>query len=128
VHSDQGRQYTATRFKDLLARHGAVQNLSRRGNCYDNTHTESFWGRFKAELIGGSSFPGRAETKLEITHHVAYHNAERRYSALSYLAPNHFGTQFKTKSQFCPAWLDHLSMNFSGGTDANRCVEVRALQ
>ena len=31
VHSDQGSQYTATRFKDLLARHSALQSMSRRG-------------------------------------------------------------------------------------------------
>ncbi len=48
VHSDQGSQYTATRFKDILARNGAVQSMSRRGNCYDNAHAESFWSRFKA--------------------------------------------------------------------------------
>ena len=42
VHSDQGSQYRATRFKDLLVRNGAVQRMSRRGNCYDNAHAESF--------------------------------------------------------------------------------------
>nr|WP_092678443.1 DDE-type integrase/transposase/recombinase [Hymenobacter arizonensis] len=42
VHSDQGSQYTATRFKALLTRHGAQQSMSRRGNCYDNAHAESF--------------------------------------------------------------------------------------
>ena len=56
----------ATRFKDLLARHGAVQSMSRRGNCYDNAHAESFWSRFKAELIDGGRFPGLAEARLEI--------------------------------------------------------------
>jgi transposase InsO family protein len=103
VHSDQGSQYTATRFKDLLARHGAVQSMSRRGNCYDNAHAESFWSRFKAELLAGGSFPGLAETKLEISHHIAYYNAERRHFALGYQSPNHFETQLKTTSQLCPA-------------------------
>ena len=42
VHSDQGSQYTATRFKDLVTRHGALQGMSRRGNCYDNAHAKSF--------------------------------------------------------------------------------------
>lgn len=42
VHSDQGSQHTAIRFKNLLARYGAVQSMSRRGNCYDNAHAESF--------------------------------------------------------------------------------------
>ena len=42
VHSDQGSQYTATRFKDLLARHSALQRVSRCGNCYGNAHAKSF--------------------------------------------------------------------------------------
>lgn len=103
VHSDQGSQYTATRFKDLLARHGAQQSMSRRGNCYDNAHAESFWSRFKAELLDGGRFPVLEEARLEISHHVAYYNAERRHSALGYLAPNHFETHLQTTSQRCPA-------------------------
>ena len=98
IHSDQGSQYTVTRFKDLVSKHGALQSMSRRGNCYDN-----FWSRFKAELLDGGSFPGLAEAKLEISHHIAYYNAERRHSALGYLASNHFETQLKNTSQFCPA-------------------------
>ena len=34
VNSDQDSQYAATSFKALLARHEAVQRMSRRGNCY----------------------------------------------------------------------------------------------
>ena len=105
VHSDQSSQYRATRFKDLLARHGALQmqSMSRRGNCYDNAHAESFWSRFKAELLDGGRFPGLEEARLEISHHVAYYNAERCHSALGYLALNHFETPLQTTSQFCPA-------------------------
>ena len=108
MHSDQGSQYTATRFKQLLTLYRARQSMSRRGNCCDNalpgtTHAESFWSRFKAELLDGGSFPGLAKAKLEISHHVACYNAERRHSALGYQSPNHFETQFKTTSQLCPA-------------------------
>ncbi|UOQ64859.1 integrase core domain-containing protein [Hymenobacter volaticus] len=39
--------------------------MSRRGNSYDNAHAESFWSRFKAELLDGGYFPGLAEAKLE---------------------------------------------------------------
>ena len=103
VHSDQGSQYTATRFKDLIAKHGALQRMSRRGNCSDNAHAESFWSRFKAELLDGGSFPGLTEARLEISHHIAYYNAERRHSALGYCSPNHFETHLQTTSQLCPA-------------------------
>ena len=47
VHSDQGSQYSASNFKALVARHEALQSMSRRGNCYDNAHAESFWSRLK---------------------------------------------------------------------------------
>ena len=72
--------------------------MSRCGNCYDNslpgtTHAESFWSRFKAELLDGGSFPELTETNLEISQHIACYNAERHYSALGYLAPNHFEAQ-----------------------------------
>ena len=103
VHSDQGGQSTATCFKYLLARHRARQSMSRRGNCYDNVHAESFWSRFKAELLDGGSFPSLAEAKLETSHHVAYYNAERCHLALGCQSPNHFETRLQTMSQFCPA-------------------------
>ncbi|WP_394368140.1 transposase [Hymenobacter caeli] len=103
VHSDQGSQYMATRSKELIARHGAQQSMSRRGNCYDNAHAESFWSRLKAELLDGGSFSELEEAKLEISHHIAYYNAECCHSAIGYRSPNYFETQLQTTSQFCPA-------------------------
>ena len=103
IHSDQGSQYVATNFKALVARHEAVQSMSRRGNCYDNAHAESFWSRLKTELLDGGSFRNLAQARLEISHYIAYYNAERRHSALGYLAPNHFEINFLTASQLCAA-------------------------
>ena len=103
IHSDQSSQYTATRFKALVTKHGAQQSMSRRGNCYNKAHAESFWSRFKAEVLDGGSFPSLAEAKLKISHHIAYYNAERRHSALGYLAPNHFESHLQITSQLCPA-------------------------
>ena len=53
-----GSQYSASNFKALVARHEALQSMSRRGNCYDNAHAESVWSRLKTELLDGGSFPG----------------------------------------------------------------------
>jgi putative transposase len=65
----------------MLAQNGAVQSMSRRGNCYDNAHAKAFWSRLKTELLDGSTFPGLAEVRLEISHNIAYYNAERCHSA-----------------------------------------------
>ncbi|MGI4884116.1 MAG: integrase core domain-containing protein [Janthinobacterium lividum] len=103
VHSDQGSQYAATNFKALGTHHEAVQSRSRRGNCYDNAPAESFWSRFKTELLYGGSFRHLAAARLEISYYLAYYDAERRHSALGYLAPNRFETPFQTASQLCAA-------------------------
>ncbi|ALW84627.1 hypothetical protein AUC43_05750 [Hymenobacter sedentarius] len=98
MHADQDSQYAATRFKDLLARHGALPSMSRCGNCYNNAHAESFWSRLKTELLDGGVFPGLAEARLEISHYIAYYNAERRHTALGYQSPNHFESHLQTMS------------------------------
>ncbi|WP_370551488.1 MULTISPECIES: transposase [unclassified Hymenobacter] len=101
VHSDQGSQYAATNFKSLVTHHKAVQRISRCGNCYATAHAESFWSRLKTELLDGGSFRNLSEARLEISHYLAYYNAQRLNSALGYLAPNHFETHFQTASQLC---------------------------
>jgi transposase InsO family protein len=103
VHSDQGSPCTATRLQARVAKHGARQSTSRRGNGCDNAHAESLWSRFKAELLDGGSFPDREEARLELSHRIASCNARRRHSARRYLAPNHFETRLQTTSQCCPA-------------------------
>jgi putative transposase len=66
--------------------------MSQRVNCYDNAHAKPFWSRFKAKLLDGGSLSGLAEAKLEMNHHIAYYNAERRHYDLGYCSPNHFET------------------------------------
>lgn len=55
------------------------------------------------KLLAGGSFPGLAEAMPEISHHVAYRNAERHHSALGYQSPNPFEARLKTASRFCLA-------------------------
>lgn len=51
VHTDQGAQYVSERYRNLLAAHGLQQSMSAQGNCYDNAQAESFFARFKVELV-----------------------------------------------------------------------------
>jgi putative transposase len=51
-HSDQGIEYAAQTFQSLLAAHGLEASMSRRGNCYDNAHMESFFASLKLEVGG----------------------------------------------------------------------------
>lgn len=71
--------------------------MGRRGNCYDNAHAESFWSRLKAELFDSGSFRNLVEARMEISYYLAYYNAERRHSALGYLAPTISKPVFKLR-------------------------------
>lgn len=42
-HTDRGSQYASDEHKKLLKHYGIVQSMSRRGNCYDNAVSESFF-------------------------------------------------------------------------------------
>ncbi len=51
LHSDQGSQYLATSFGQLLKEDGFVQSVSARGNSQDNAPMESFFGRLKTSIL-----------------------------------------------------------------------------
>ena len=36
IHSDRGIQYASKSFRKKLAKHGLIQSMSGKGNCYDN--------------------------------------------------------------------------------------------
>jgi len=58
-HNDQGRQYSSTAYVEMLKKHGMVQCMSRRENCYDNAVAESFFSSLKNELVNYYSFKTR---------------------------------------------------------------------
>ena len=50
-HSDRGSQYASETYRELLAAHGLVGSMSRRGNPYDNAKAESFMKTLKVEAV-----------------------------------------------------------------------------
>jgi transposase InsO family protein len=90
-HSDQGVQYASTSYQQLLAAKGITCSMSRRANCYDNAHMESFWGTLKAEALDGRSFPTRLQAQVAIFDYVeTFYNRLRLHSALGFLSPVDF--------------------------------------
>ncbi|WP_227940017.1 DDE-type integrase/transposase/recombinase [Alkalihalobacillus deserti] len=46
LHSDQGFHYTHPLFQEKVKKLGIRQSMSRKGNCWDNSPMESFFGHF----------------------------------------------------------------------------------
>jgi putative transposase len=84
-HSDQGIEYAAQTFQSLLAAHGLEPSMSRRGNCYDNAHIESFFASLKLEI--GGTFRSAANAIAKIRAYIQFYNHERRHSSLNYQSP-----------------------------------------
>jgi putative transposase len=90
-HSDRGIQYTSAHYRQILAQHRCEVSMSRRANCYDNAHMESFWGTLKAELLAGRTFATREQARLAIFEYVeVFYNRTRLHSALGYQSPVDF--------------------------------------
>lgn len=91
VHSDRGGQYVDAEFRALLTAYGFRQSMSRAGETYDNTHAESLFSRYKAELLEDGAFRDVAEAELETFDYIErYYNPVRRHSSLGYVSPLDF--------------------------------------
>jgi transposase InsO family protein len=98
IHTDRGSQYASAEYRRLLYIHGFRQSMSAKGNCYDNAQAESFFSRFKAELVEGGRFESVEQAKSEIFSYIeGYYNRIRRHSSLDYLSPLEFEKQLKIK-------------------------------
>lgn len=89
VHSDRGSQYASAVHRDLLARHGLVMSMSRKGNCWDNAVMERFFLNLKMERVWRRDYANHAEAMADIAGYiVGFYNAVRLHSRLGYLPPN----------------------------------------
>lgn len=87
-HTDQGRQYSSTAYVETLRKHGMVQSMSRKGNCYDNAVAESFFSSLKNELVHHCSFKTRDEARTAVFEYIeVFYNRQRRHQSLDYVSP-----------------------------------------
>lgn len=94
-HSDAGSQYTAIRYADRLTQVGALASIGTVGDSYDNALAESVIGLYKAECVRPDG-PFRTVDDLELAtlSWVHWFNNERLHSALNYVPPAEFETDY----------------------------------
>ena len=95
-HSDRGSQYASRAFQDKLAEYGMTCSMSRKGNCWDNAPTESWFNSFKNERVHGTRYGTRAEATADAFEYIeVFYNRKRHHSTLGYKSP----------TQFMDAWI-----------------------
>ena len=88
THTDRGSQYASNDYQSLLAFRGIVCSMSRKGNCWDNSVVESFFGALKQEHIFFCDFMTRQEARTSVFEWIEeFYNRERLHSTLGYRSP-----------------------------------------
>jgi transposase InsO family protein len=93
LHSDQGWQYQMRVYQKMLKDKGIRQSMSRKGNCYDNSVMENFFGILKSEFFQNNMFPSMEQFSKELAEYIDYYNNRRIKVKLKGLSPVQFRTQ-----------------------------------
>lgn len=82
-HSDRGVQYTCGRMREEISAIGAVQSMSRKGNCWDNAVAESFFKTIKTECIDRHEFKNKHHAWCIIFEYMeGWYNTKRLHTTL----------------------------------------------
>lgn len=88
-HSDRGFEFAAKSFRDVLGQIGAVQSMSRKGNCWDNAVAESFFSTLEFEGPSTAAWRTVEDARPSLTLFIeSYYNARRLHSRNGYRSPN----------------------------------------
>ena len=65
--------------------------MSRKGDCWDNAVSESFFGRLKQERVMWRNYQTRFEAQQDILNYITmFYNSHRLHSFIGYKSPNQF--------------------------------------
>ncbi|WP_346838490.1 IS3 family transposase [Microbulbifer sp. SAOS-129_SWC] len=89
-HSDQGIEYAAHEYRELVESAGMTRSMSRKGNPLDNAVVESFFHSMKTELAHQRTFDNEIEAVAHIIEYIEFYNRERLHSSLGYQSPSEY--------------------------------------
>ena len=87
AHTDQGSQYSAEDYTQVLDDHRVLASVGSIGDCYDNALAESFVDSYKTELIADRVWRTHAQLELATAAYVGWFNHRRLHSSIGNRPP-----------------------------------------
>lgn len=86
-NTDQGSQFTSTRFTGLLKRNNIRISMDGRGRALDNVFVERLWRTVKYEHVYLYAYENGKELFNGLSGYFGYYNTERKHQSLGYQTP-----------------------------------------
>ena len=87
VNTDQGSQFTAEEFTDVVLAKGCKLSMDGRGAWRDNVFVERLWRSVKYERVYLKAYDGVSAARADIADYMAWYNVKRPHSRLERLTP-----------------------------------------
>lgn len=93
-HSDQGSNYTANKYVQLLRTLKVEQSFSKRGTPYDNAAIESFFSNMKRDDLHSRQFQYFDEIVAAVKNYIEFYNEYRPHESLAFKTPNQVENEY----------------------------------
>jgi putative transposase len=88
VNVDQGSQFTATEFTDVVLAQGCALSMDGRGAWRDNVFVERLWRSVKYERVYLKAYDSVSAARTDIAEYIDWYNAGRAHSSLDEATPD----------------------------------------
>jgi putative transposase len=87
-NTDQGSQFTAAVFTDVLREKDVRISMDGKGRCIDNIFVERLWRSLKYEEVYLHAYRDLIEARDGITRYMTFFNIERTHQTFGYQTPD----------------------------------------
>ena len=88
MNTDQGSQFTASAFIDVLRRHDIRISMDGKGCWRDNVFVERLWKSVKYEHVYLHAYETTTEARMKLAVYLDFYNRRRPHSSLDRQAPD----------------------------------------
>ena len=87
VNTDQGSQFTATGFTDVVLARGCKLSMDGRGAWRDNVFVERLWRSVKYERVYLKAYDSVSQARADVADYMDWYNKQRPHSSLDRITP-----------------------------------------